>query len=121
METFEEIRNSNNVLYKLKGKLSEQKEANITVVPKTKLLYMHINDNSKAYKNGAFDKAASKFVSLSMAKTLKLRSLMSTMDPKVTELVNSVQPSQSGKKRKHGADDYSLEAATNLLQEFNGS
>lgn len=96
MENFEEIRNSNNVLYKLKGKLSEHKEANITIVPKTKLLYMHISDNSKAFKNGGFDKAASKFVSLSLAEALKLRSLMSTMDPKVTELINSVQP-QTGK------------------------
>lgn len=118
MEAFEEIRNSNNVLYKLRGKLSEHKEANVTVVPKTKLLYMHISDNSKAFKNGGFDKAASKFVSLSMAETLtlKLRSLMCTMDPKVTELVNSVQP-QSGKKRKQTPED-STEAA-NLLEEFN--
>ena len=50
METFEEIRKNKNVIYKLKGKLSENKEANIMVVPKTKLLYMYINDNRKAYK-----------------------------------------------------------------------
>ena len=114
METFEEIRNSNNVLYKLKGKLSEYKEANVTVVPKTNLLYMHISDNSKAFKNGGFDKNASKFVSLNMVETLKLRSLMSTMDPKLTELVNSVQPPQTGKKRKLPTED-PFQATANLL------
>lgn len=117
MEAFEELRNTNNVLYKLTGKLSVNKEANITIVPKTKLVYMHINDNSKAYKNGSFEKALSKSVSLSLAEALKLKRLMSTMDPKVTELVNSVQL-QSGKKRKYGIDE-PAEAAEAMLNEFN--
>ena len=71
------------MLDKLRGKLSEQKEANVTVVPKTKILYMHISDNSNAFKNGGFDKAVSKYVSLRMAEALKLHSLMYTMDLKV--------------------------------------
>lgn len=114
---FEEIRNVNGVLYKLSGKLSEYKEVNVTIVPKTKLVYMHINDNSKAYKNGSFDKHSAKSVSLSMAEVLTLRNLISaTMDSKVTELVNSCQT--QGKKRKLAPDD-AIAAQDAWLAEFN--
>ena len=63
---FEEIRSSKGALYKLRGKLSDSKEANVTVVLKTKLVYMHIDDSSNAYENEPFDKNKSRFVSLSL-------------------------------------------------------
>ena len=94
---FEELRNANGVLYKLTGKLSDNKEANITIVPKTKLVYMHINDNTKAFPNGSFQKSLCKSVSLSNEEVTTLRSLMSTMDPKIVDLLNSAQTTTTGK------------------------
>ena len=61
---FEEIRNDNGMLYKLRGKLSKNKAADITMVPRTKMAYMHINNYTNAYADGMFNKNKSKFVSL---------------------------------------------------------
>lgn len=115
---FEEMRNTNGVLYKLKGKLSDYKEANVTIVPKTKLVFMHISDISKAVKNGNFDKNLAKSVSLSMNEVTVLRSLLSTMDTKVQELVNSA-PQQQGKKRKLEPSENDVLSTDTLLAEFN--
>ena len=99
---FEEIRNTNGVLYKLKGKLSEYKVVNITLVPKTKLAYLHMSGISKALKNNGkdFDKNLAKSVSLNMEEVGTLRGLLqlTNMDVKVQELVNSGQT--QGRKRK---------------------
>ena len=94
---FEAIRNENGNLYKLLGKLSKNKVADITLVPKTKMAYMHISDYSNAWDEGKYDKNASKFVSLNM-KASVLRQLMSGMDGPVQELIKSVPP--AAKKRK---------------------
>lgn len=112
-QSWEELRNSNGILYKLTAKSSDAKEVNITTVPKTKLIYMHLNDNSKAYKNGSFDKSLSKSVSLSMPEVMILRTLMTAMDPKVTELSNTCSQAL-GKKRKAAAEDSEA-----MLTEFN--
>ena len=119
-QTWEELRNSNGVLHKLTARLSYGKEVSITLVPKTKLVYMHLNDNSKAYKSGSFDKSMSKSVSLSMAEVMILRSLMSTMEPKVSELA-SICGQLQGRKRKHQGEDLSTSsaAAEAMLTEFN--
>ena len=116
---FEEMRSSRGVLYKPTGKLSDSKEANITVVPKTELVYMHINDNSNACENGTFDKNKSSFVSLCLQEACKLRLMMSTMDPKATDLLTAVRP--QGKKRKLEATHDSITAsdADTLLADFN--
>ena len=93
------------------AKLSDGKEVSITLVLKTKF------DNSKAYKNGSFDKSMSKSVSLSMSEALILRTLMSSMDPKVSGLTSTCsQP--LGRKRKHQRDDPST-AVEAMLAEFN--
>lgn len=118
-QNWEELRNSNGLLYKLTAKLSDRKEASITLVPKTRLVYMHLNDNSKAYKNGSFDKSMSKSVSLSMAEALVLRSLMSSMELKVSELTDTCGRAQ-GRKRKHEGEDLSISSATDaMMMEFN--
>ena len=93
---FEEIRNDSGILYKLRGKLSKNKTVDITMVPRTKMAYMHINDYTNAYADGTFNKNNSKFVSLSM----------STMDPQVLGLIQSNVP--AAKKRK----------TENIRQEF---
>lgn len=111
-QTWEEQRNANGVLQKLTAKLSEGKEVNVTLVPKTKLVYMHLNDYSKAYKNGSFDKSLKKSVSLSVPETMILRSLMATVDPKISELISTcVQP--QGRKRKHPGEDSGAEGLAN--------
>ena len=88
-------------------------------MPKTKLVYMHINDNSNACENGTFDKNKSSFVSLSLQEACKLRLMMSTMDPKVADLLNAVRP--QGKKRKLEAthDGITASDADTLLADFN--
>ena len=116
-QAWEEVHNSNGVFHKLTAKLSDGKEVSITLVPKTKLVYMHLNDNSKAYKNGSFYKSMSKCVSLSIAEAMILRTLMSSMDPKVSELTSTCSQPQ-GRKRKHQGDDPST-AAEAMLAEFN--
>ena len=99
--------------------MSDSKEANITVVSKTKLVYMHINDNSNACENGTFDKNKSSFISWSLQEAYKLRLMMSTMDPKVADLLNAVRP--QGKKRKLEATHDSITASDvdSLLADFN--
>ena len=87
---FEELRNSNGVLYKLKGKLCSSKEAKVPLVPKTNMVYLHINDVSKAFKDGAYDHKLAKSVSLSIDEAKILRELLSTMDGQVQELAASV-------------------------------
>ena len=118
-QNWEELPNSNGVLYKLTAKLSDGKEASITLVPKTKLAYMHLNDNSKAYKNGTFDKSMSKSVSLSIAEALVLRSLMLSMDTKVSELTSSSAQAQGRKRKQPGEDLPTLSASEAMLTEFN--
>lgn len=120
-QAWEELRNSNGALYKLTAKLSAAKEVSITLVPKSKLVYMHVNDNSKAFKNGTFDQAMSKSVSLSMAEAMVLKTLMASMDPKVTELTStSNQPAVQGRKRKHPGDDLLFSTTADaMLSEFN--
>ena len=80
---------------------------------------MHINDNSNACENGTFDKNKSSFVSLSLQEAYKLRNMMSTIDPKVTDLLNAVRP--QGKKRKLEAthDGITASDADTLLTDFN--
>lgn len=95
---FEEIRNENGILYKLRGRLSKNKTADIVMVPKTKMAYMHINDYTNSWDDGTYDKNSSKFVSLSMREATTLRQLMATMDPQVQALIQSAPP--AGKKRK---------------------
>lgn len=96
---FEEMRNENGVLYKLRGKLSKNKTTDIVIVPKTKMAYMHISDYSNAsWDNGSSDKNTSKFVSLNMKEADILRNLMYTMDDQVQLLINAAPP--AGKKRK---------------------
>lgn len=95
---FEELRNENGVLYKLRGKLSKNKMADIVIVPKTKMAFMHLNDYSNAWDDGSFDKNSSRFVSLSMTEAGVLRNLMYTMDDQVQALINAAPP--TGKKRK---------------------
>ena len=114
---FEEVRNAKGVLYKLKGKLSDSKEASVTLVPRTKLVYMHINDQSNAYQNGTFDKTKSTFVSLSLPEVYTLGTMLTSMDPKVAALINNNvgRPTGTGRKKNpNGAND-----AEQLLAEFN--
>ena len=97
---FEEVRNAKGVLYKLKGKLSDSKEASVTLVPRTKLVYMHTNDQSNAYQNGTFDKTKSTFVSLSLPAVYTLRTMLTSMDPKVAALINNNVGRPTGRGRK---------------------
>ena len=113
---FEEVKNAKGVLYKLKGKLSDNKEASITLVPRTKLVYMQINDNSNAYQNGTFDKTKSTFVSLSLPEAYTLCTMMSSMDLKIADLINNAsRPSAQGKKKNQN----DANAAEQLLVDFN--
>ena len=96
--TFEPLRNEDGTVYKLRGKLSKNKTADIAMVPKTKMAYLHLNDYTNAWKDGRFDKNCSKIVSLSMKESSVLRQLMSTMDGQVQALINST--TSVGKKRK---------------------
>ncbi|MES9902546.1 MAG: hypothetical protein ABW168_07670 [Sedimenticola sp.] len=86
-QEFEEIRNAKGVLYKLQGKLSSSKNVNVSLVPKSKLLYFHVNDNAK-----------SKSVSISLAEALTFKGLLCTMDSKVNELLKS--STVANRKRK---------------------
>lgn len=95
---FEPIANENGTVYKLRGRLSKNKMADISLVPKTKMAYMHINDYSHSWDDGVFDKNCSKFVSLSMKEVVVLRKLLSTMDEPVQALIRSAPP--VSKKRK---------------------
>ena len=95
---FEPIVNENGTVYKLRGRLSKNKVADISVVPKTKLAYLHINDYTNAWNEGSFDKQCSKFVSLSMKEAAVLRQLMYTMDEPVQTLIQSAPT--TAKRRK---------------------
>ena len=98
MPKFEAIANENGTVYKLRGRLSKNKMADIAMVPKTKMAYMHINDYTHSWDDGVYDKNCSKFVSLSMKEAAVLRQLMSTMDEPVQALIKSAPP--VSKRRK---------------------
>ena len=113
---FEEIRNENGVLYKLRGKLGRNKIVDIAVVPKSKMAYMHINDYLNSWDDGSFKKGASTFVSLSMKEADTLRNLMLTMDGHVQALVNAAPP--VGKKRKTESNTTSNDCTAIHIQQI---
>ena len=76
VSVFEELVDANGNIYKLKGKLSRWKEVNVTFLPDSEMLFVHISDIKNAFEGGKFNKAKSKSVSISIEEAEKMQELL---------------------------------------------
>ena len=88
MAQFDEVRDTSNILIKLKAKLTGKKRE-INVTKAGDYVYLHVNNLDGAYKSGKFTMKDAKSVTMNMEDVYLLKGLLTGIEGKVDEMLVS--------------------------------